>query len=70
MDLQVLQDLGIPEAFSDIDPGNGAGCSDVPDSSISSSGDLQVLLETRDSTDGTILVFLVTGCSPGDEVRF
>jgi len=51
--LQILQHLGIPEALSLIDVGNGVGLSDVPNSGISSGGDPQVLLETRHGTGGT-----------------
>ena len=68
-DLQILQHLGIPETLSGIDVGNSIGLSDIPDSSISSGGDSQVLLEIRDGTGGTSLVFQVTGRSPGVEVR-
>lgn len=70
MNLQVLQDLSIPEALGDIEIGNSIRFGDVLDSSVPSSGDLQVLLETRDGTGSTGLILLVAGCSPGDEVRF
>jgi hypothetical protein len=69
-DLQILQYLSVPEALGDVDMGNIIGRSDVPDSSISSGGDLQVLLETFHSTNGTGLISLVTSRSPGIEVRF
>jgi len=65
---QILQHLGIPEALGDIDAGTSTGFGNIPDSSVSSSGDLQVLLEILDSTGSTVLKFLVTGRSPGDEV--
>ena len=70
-DAQVLQCLGKPKALGDIDVGGSFGIrlGDIPDSSISSSGDPQILLETRHSTGGTGLIFLVTGHSPGIEVR-
>ena len=67
-DLQVLQHLRIPETLSLVDVGDSIGLGDVPNSGISSSGDLQVLLETRDGTCGTRLIFLFTGSSPGIEV--
>lgn len=68
--LQILQHLGIPETFSVIDVGNSVGLSDVPNSGISSGGDPQVLLETRDGSGGTGLVLQVAGRSPGVEVGF
>ena len=70
IDSQVLQYLGIPEALSGIDVGNIVGRGNVPDSGISSGGDPQVLLETRDGTGGTGLILQITGRSPGIEVRF
>ena len=39
-DVQILQHLGIPEALSLVDVRDSIGFSDVPDSGISSSGDL------------------------------
>jgi len=39
-DLQVLQHLGIPEALSLVHVGESIGFSDVPNSGISSGGDL------------------------------
>lgn len=68
--LQILQHLGIPEALGVIDVGNGVGRSDVPDSGISSGGDPQVFLETRDGTDSTGLILQVASRSPGIEVGF
>jgi hypothetical protein len=68
--LQILQHLGIPEALCGIDIGNSIRHGDVPDPSISSSRYPQVLLETRHSTGGASLVLLVTGYSPGIEIRF
>lgn len=50
--------------------GDGIGLSDIPDSSISSGGDLQVLLEICRGTGGTILILLVAGYSPGIKVGF
>ena len=70
MDLQVLQHFSVPEALGDIEVGNSTGLGDVLDSSVPSSGDLQVFLETRDGTGSTGLILLVASCSPGDEVRF
>ena len=70
MNLQVLQHLSVPEALGDINVGNSFRCSNVPDPSIPSGGDPQVLLETRDSTCSTGLIFVVTSRSPGDKVRF
>ena len=69
-DLQILQYLGIPEAFSGFEVGNILGRGDIQNSGIASGGDPQVLLETRNSTGGTGLVLRVTGSSPGVEVRF
>lgn len=68
MNSQVFQHLGIPEALGDIDAGNIIGFGNIPDSSITSSRDLQVLLEIRESTGSTVLIFLVASRSPGDEV--
>ena len=70
MNSQVLQHLSIPEALSDVHVGNSIGFGNIPDSSISSSGNLQVLLELLDSMGSTVLIFRVTGRSPGNEVRF
>lgn len=66
--LQILQHFGIPEALSGVDVGNSVGLGDIFNSGISSGGDPQVFLETRDGTGGTGLIFHVTGCSPGVEV--
>ena len=68
MDSQVLQHLSIPEALSVVDVRNIIGRSDVPNSGVSSGGDPQVFLETRDSTRSTGLILQVASCSPGDEV--
>lgn len=68
--LQILQHLGIPETLGVIDVGNGVGLSDVPNSGISSGGDPQVFLETRDGTSGTGLILQVASRSPGVEVGF
>jgi len=69
-DLQILQYFSIPEALGDIYVIDGIWCSNVPDCGISSGEDPQVLLEVRDGTGGTGLIFLVTSRSPGIKVRF
>lgn len=69
-DLQIFEHLGVPKALSNINVGNGIGLSDIPDPGISSSGSLQVLLETPRSICGTGLVLLITGYSPGIKVGF
>jgi len=66
--VQVFQHLGIPEALGDIDARNIIWFGDIPDSSITSSRDLQVLIEICESTGSTVLIFLVASRSPGDEV--
>jgi hypothetical protein len=68
--LQIFQHLRIPETLSVVDVGDGIGLSDVLNSGISSSGDPQVLLETRDSAGSTGLILQVAGRSPGVEVGF
>ena len=70
MSSQVLQHLSVPETLGVVDIGNGIGLSDVLYSGVSSGGDPQVLLKTRNGTGSTSLVLQVTSRTPGDEVRF